>query len=185
MLREGGVLFLVARLIHHFVGPYDGERISHVHAMHENLSNLENAVQPSAMKLERKRKRQAMEPTDGLDNSRGYVLCPFCQQRLNKEKGLLCHLARWRKDSPFPEDEHHKIDEIRAYASERGWKPYKGKPKPKQKPQLQNRMSTLPENEQPPGEDTANIAEATACHSSSETPTMVIDPEATEDEDVE
>ena len=125
MLRKGGVLFLVARVIHHFVSHYTGERISHIHAMHENLFNQGHAENLSKHALERKRKREAKEPTNALDDSRVFVLCGFCQKRCAGIRGLKGHLRPWRMETLKPEDKVHKVDAIRAMATERGWKAVK------------------------------------------------------------
>ena len=122
-LREKGVWSLVARLVHHYVGSYEGTRISRVHAMHETLYSLKAAVQSSEAKLERKRQREAMEPTAELDASRGYVLCPFCQRHFGEESRLKQHLAKWLKEVPAEDDEHHKAARVREWAEGRKWKP--------------------------------------------------------------
>lgn len=126
-LRPGGVLFINARLLHHWVSPYEGQQLSNVHSMHRNMYNSKAAEQavPSkktAQTLERKRRREAMEPTEVLDDSRGFLMCKFCQGRYDGGLGgLTRHLSRWRADPAALDDKDHKSVEVREYASEQRW----------------------------------------------------------------
>jgi len=162
VLREGGVLFMIARLLHHFVGSYEGQRISHVYAMHQCLYNVDAAVPASEMRMERKRKREAKEPTGELDASRGYVLCTFCQRPFDEEINLKRHLAKWRKAAPAEEDKNHKVDAVRAFAEREGWRPVV-----KERKRRKTEKST---GSQPSSRPVANVEASTSASSMTHQP---------------
>lgn len=67
-IKNGGVMLLRASIIEHFVSAYEGQRYSFVHAMAENLSNLQDA---KPAKLRGPGNKRVAVDSDVKDNDEG------------------------------------------------------------------------------------------------------------------
>ena len=117
-MRDGDVMFLRSRLLEHAVSPYDGERLSFVHAIPENMANL-NAMIPAPTPAERRDKKRKREGLGDEDDDGEMIKCPFCPRRFEKESGLKVHLAPWRKSQPKSDKKGHKRSEILLWCEKR------------------------------------------------------------------
>lgn len=57
---------------------------------------------------------------EAADDVRDYVICYFCQKRMQDVTGLKRYLACWRKDPPEADDKHHKADAVRTICDHEG-----------------------------------------------------------------
>ena len=118
-LRPGGVMFLRASLIEHWISAYEGQRYSFVHAIPENLNNLRDAY-PAPLRILGKR-RTAEDAAEEESASIECEECPFCSKAF---VNLKSHLSGWRKRIPKPAINGHSAEAVREWCDAQGWEPY-------------------------------------------------------------
>lgn len=118
-LRPGGVMFLRASLIEHWIFAYEGQRYSFVHAIPENLNNLRDAY-PAPLRILGKR-RTAEDAAQEESASIECEECPFCSKAF---VNLKSHLSGWRKRIPKPAINGHSAEAVREWCDAQGWEPY-------------------------------------------------------------